>query len=119
MFYKMKLFILIMVLMSCTFVFADTRIIKNLPYQFSTRIKPTKDSTDSVWINDFRIFRNAVYQNDIKKTKTFFSFPILDSSNEIWTLVLTDKEKQRKKIDYEKIIPFTEIDFDKYFNKLD
>jgi hypothetical protein len=39
------------------------------------------------WIDDFRNFRTAVYQNDINKQKTYFNFPINADTTQIWDLV--------------------------------
>lgn len=68
---------------------------------------------NSNWINSLRAFRDAVYQNNKAKVKQFIDFPIMNENNEIWYTV--EKEENASS---EKIKPFTEQDFDKYFNKL-
>jgi len=45
-----------------------------------------QDTLNALWINDFRNFRNAVYQNDVNKLKTYFKFPVLNPYNEIWSV---------------------------------
>lgn len=76
-----------------------------------------KDSTTKIWINDFKSFRDAIYQHDTAKVKTFFKFPVLNPANEIWFLVLSEKQREAKKLT-DKIAPFTEKDFNKYYKKL-
>src|ERR1044072_4935921 len=63
------------------------------------------------WIDDFRAFRDAVYQNDRKKVKTYVDFPITEHTSYIWGIVGVES----KAVDD---VPFTEKDFDKYYNKL-
>jgi hypothetical protein len=72
---------------------------------------------DSTWIQHFREFRNAVYQHDKNKTKSFFVFPIMNDNNEIWDLV-TDGNTEALKLRPGKTKLFTEKDFDLYFDKL-
>jgi len=69
------------------------------------------------WIDNFKKFRNAVYQNDRVKVKQFIDFPILNENNEIWYLVYEGNGKALKSLS-DKIKPFTEKDFDKYYEKL-
>jgi hypothetical protein len=66
----------------------------------------------STWIASLREFRDAVYTGDNKKVRTFFSFPVMNENNEIWDHVLDSGMVM------EGIKPFTEKDFDKYYNKL-
>ncbi len=72
---------------------------------------------NAMWIDNFREFRNAVYQRDIIKVKSFIDFPVMNINNEIWYLVYADNETRLSKIS-DKIKPFTEQDFDKYFDIL-
>jgi hypothetical protein len=65
------------------------------------------------WIENFREFRNAIYKNDKTGAKGFFNFPILNENNQIWYLIYDNPN-----ISSDSITPFTEQDFDKYFNKL-
>lgn len=87
--------------------------------------QPTADSTthkadtlNSSWINNFRELRNAVYQNDVNKIKTYFNFPVLNYGNEIWSVVLTDSTDIFTGFNRDTIVPFTEKDFTKYYKKL-
>jgi hypothetical protein len=74
--------------------------------------------TDSIvtWINQFRSFRTAVYQNDRASVKQFMSFPIIQEEHEIWYLVLGNAFKGAPEDGNVK--PFTEKDFDRYYTKL-
>ena len=68
-------------------------------------------------IESFKEFRNAVYQKDKVKVKTFIDFPIYNENNEIWYLEGIADEKFLKKIT-DKITPFTETEFDKHYDKI-
>lgn len=76
------------------------------------------DSTSKIWVEDFKLFRDAVYRNDTAKVKSFFKFPLLNAGSEIWYLVLTEKELEKKNISYKKNVPFTANDFNRYYKKL-
>lgn len=65
------------------------------------------------WIENFRIFRDAVYQKNKEKVKLFFDFPVMNTNNEIWYLVNDSSIS-----DPDKIRPFTEKNFDWYYDKL-
>ena len=69
------------------------------------------------WIDNFRTFRDAVYQKDKEKVKQFFDFPVMNEQNGIWYQVYSGHEKQLGSIS-DSIKPFTEKDFDKYFEAL-
>jgi len=90
---------------------------QHLPASASMNDTVQTDSTAREWIDDFKVFRDAVYHSDQEKVKTFFSFPVLNPSNEIWWLVLSDREREAKKLTGE-IAPFTEKDFSKYYKKI-
>lgn len=76
------------------------------------------DSTSKIWIEDFKLFRDAVYRNDTAKVKSFFKFPLMNGGSEIWYLVLTEKELEKKNISYKRSVPFTANDFNRYYKKL-
>ena len=67
------------------------------------------------WIDHFREFRTAVYQQDKNKVKSFIDFPIMNDNNEIWDMVYQGKGGPLLS---DKIKPFTEKDFDLHYNKL-
>lgn len=75
------------------------------------------DSAAKEWIDDFKVLRDAVYKNDKAKVKGFFTFPVMNPANEIWFLVLSEKEREAKRLT-DKITPFTARDFDKYYKKI-
>ncbi len=68
------------------------------------------------WIDDFKLFRTAVYQNDKAAVKQYFKFPLYNAGNEIWMLVL--KEPAYEKLAGKKELAFTEKDLDKYYLKI-
>ncbi len=78
---------------------------------------PFQQKDTAYWIDNFRQFRDAVYQKDIGKTKAFFSFPVLREGNEIWYLAYDGNEQQLKALP-DKPKPFTEKDLEKYYSKL-
>jgi hypothetical protein len=69
------------------------------------------------WIDAFRAFRTAVFQGEKQKVKRFFKFPIRNENNEIWYLAYGNDEKSLQNLASE-IVPFTEADFDKYYDKI-
>ena len=81
------------------------------------QVNALADTTTKRWIDDLKNFRDALYTNDTSRVKTFFKFPVLNPANEIWYLVLTGKELEKKKLT-EKISPFAEKDLNKYYRKL-
>ena len=103
------------------------QIIKPL-YIFATillsinKVKAITSTTDSsksktTWINEFKGLRTALYKNNRQKLKSYFSFPIIDKSNQIW-IPVTPEDEVDGIYESKKTIPFTERDFDKYYNKL-
>jgi len=78
---------------------------------------PFQQKDTAYWIDNFRQFRDAIYQKDIAKTKAFFSFPVLRVGNEIWYLAYDGNEQQLKALP-DKPKPFTEKDLEKYYSKL-
>ena len=74
---------------------------------------------DSVsWIQDFRKFRDAMYQNDRTAVKSFIDFPIINDNNEIWFLVYGWEGKGAELMKSDKKEPMTEKDFDRYYAKI-
>jgi len=100
-------------LVSC----ADNHVkekVKTSPQDSISINKPGIAAYDNnAWIENFKKFRDAVYKHDRFKAKAFFNFPISDENNEIWYLIYGDPDSLS-----DSITPFTEKDFDKYFNKL-
>jgi hypothetical protein len=70
------------------------------------------------WIEDFKLFRTAIYQNDIAKVKTYFKFPVLNPNNEIWYLILPEDQLSKGKFSGSKIIPFNEKDLVQHYNNI-
>ena len=67
--------------------------------------------------NNFREFRNALYVGDIEKTIPFVTLPLINSGNEIWYLVYQNRQDLIDKLP-ERLVPFSEKDFHKYYHKL-
>src|SRR5688500_7575758 len=83
--------------------------IKEQAAPVAVSIADTKDSAK--WIDDFRAFRDAVYQNNRAKVKEFIDFPLTENVNYIWSIIGDEKR-------FGDTVPFTEKDFDKYYDKL-
>ena len=82
-----------------------------------TTMKPRqKDSV--TWIEDFKLFRTAVYTNDITAIKKYFIFPVLNTGNDIWIMLEMEKAFKKAQAAGDKIIPFKEADLEKYYKKI-
>jgi len=84
---------------------------------YTSQVDNNKKQVSSNLKDNFRNFRNALYQNNKIKIKQFIDFPILNDNNEIWYLVYEDVEKVPLLISGN-IKPFSEKDFDKYYTKV-
>ena len=71
---------------------------------------PFKKKDTSYWVDNFRQFREAIFQRDKVKAKAFFDLPIIDSTNEIWYLAY-DKNEKAVELLHDAVKPFTERDF--------
>lgn len=69
------------------------------------------------WIDSFRAFRDAVYQRNKEKVKQFIDFPIMNDNNHIWYLIDGGPDEKISSLS-DPIKPFTEKDFDKYYDSL-
>ncbi len=78
---------------------------------------PFKQKDTTYWVDNFRQLRDALYKNDKTKAKEFLDLPFQNEGNEIWYLAYSDNEKVTEKLN-ENVKPFTEKDFDKYFNQI-
>src|SRR5687768_10916625 len=81
------------------------------------KIASNPQERDSAWIDSFREFRNAVYQRNKPKVKEYVDFPLLDSNNNIWYLVYAGADEKTASLS-NTVKPFTEKDFDTYFDSL-
>jgi hypothetical protein len=87
--------------------------------QESSGIEANHPHPDTIkWIDNFRTFRDAVYQRDKQKVKQFFEFPVMNPNNEIWYLAYGGVDDKVGSLLSDAIKPFTEKDFDKYFDSL-
>ncbi len=113
----MKLNFLLLFTVPLVFLFTSPPVKNSTEYSPIKIADDTTDTTTKKWIDDFKSFRDAVYKNDTAKLKTFFKFPVLNPANEIWYLVLNEKELEQKNLTGT-IISFTEKDLNKYYKKL-
>lgn len=91
--------------------------LKNDPVSsFAESIGNYNDTTLKSWVDDFKNFRDAVYRADTAKLKSFFAFPL--NTDEIWYLVLSEKEIEATSAYSQKRPSFTEKDFNKYYKKI-
>jgi hypothetical protein len=67
------------------------------------------------WIESLSRFRNALLSGEKETVKSFFKFPILNSGNDIW---LVADMKFATTIDPNKVMPFKEADFDRYYSSI-
>lgn len=74
---------------------------------------PFTQKDTNYWIDNFRQLRDAIYQKNITKTKAFFEFPVAYEGNEIWYVAAPNLT-----VSSDKIKPFTEKDFTKYYHQL-
>jgi hypothetical protein len=79
--------------------------------------KQFKQKDTSYWVDNFRQFRDALYQADKPKAKVFFDFPFNNETNEIWYLAYAGNDEAIDKLSAT-VKPLTEKDFDKYFSKI-
>ncbi len=86
--------------------------------QENTTAAPNQSVRDTTqWINSFRAFRDAVYQRNKEKVKQFIDFPIISDNNNIWYLIYMGVDNKINSLS-DSIKPFTEKDFDKYYDSL-
>jgi hypothetical protein len=71
---------------------------------------------DSVFAQDLREFRDAIYQSNRSKAKSYFRFPVINTNNEIW--FVADQDSLIGTLNGDEIVAFTSKDFDKYYNRL-
>ncbi len=71
------------------------------------------------WIDDFRNFRSAVYNNDLPKLKTYINFPFDDPGSTIFHLAnLSEKEWTERKAKLKNSDLFYKEDFERYHQKI-
>jgi hypothetical protein len=118
--YKSLSIILVFLFISCN-QDAEKKSITKRNENLETSNTENKNIEPKVEVNksieSFKEFRNAVYQKDKVKVKTFVDFPIYNENNEIWYLEGIADEKFLEEITDE-ITPFTETDFDKHYDKI-
>ena len=100
----------------CLTTFAQTSQ-TNLKLDSTKTLVQFKQKDTIYWVDNFRQFRDALYKNDKSKVKEFLDLPFKNDGNDIWYIAYSDNEKATDKLD-ENVKPFTDNDFDKYFDKI-
>jgi hypothetical protein len=73
---------------------------------------------DTSWLVEFRDLRDALYRRDKQRVKKYFQFPVVAKGNGIWSLALPEGQRMTDPGEPDKVVPFTERDFDRYFSTL-
>ncbi|MBS7563281.1 hypothetical protein KHS38_02585 [Mucilaginibacter sp. Bleaf8] len=85
--------------------------------QNATTLSPADQYNEvKTWLDDFKNFRTAVYQNDVSKIKTYFSFPVNTDTTQIWEAVYENVDEAKRPETFPNT--FTEADFEKHYKKL-
>lgn len=87
------------------------------PIQERELVEATTESqtvAKTTWIKSLREFRDALYQDDLEKIKTFIDFPLNEELNFIWFICQDPGEEEYPDLS----IPFTEDDFDKSYKNV-
>ena len=113
---KTKLFTSLLFVAFCLTTYAQTKPTFSDKDSNSLSIQ-FKQKDTSYWVDNFRQFRDALYKNDKSKAKEFVDLPFKNEGNEIWYLAYADNEKASDKLE-QTVKPFSEKDFDKYFDKI-
>src|SRR5262245_9353827 len=95
--------------------YANSTQSKPLEKTTSVRISDSCYSDSSKWKDSFLELSKAIRAGNKDAVKSFIDFPIKNNGNEIW--YLADPRLVRE-IRPDKIKPFTETDFDKYFSSI-
>ena len=74
------------------------------------------ESNSGTWIDDFKIFRDAAYYNDVNKLKKYFNFPVNTDSSQLFIGLTQSDEEAREAI--QKLKFFTEADLKRYHKNL-
>ena len=93
---------------------------------YSSSSRSTNDMHDKVeyvavatWIDDFRNFRAAVYNDDVAKLKTYFEFPTSDPGEGLFYLSkLYQQDWQRRNEELKNPNLFYPADLEKYHRKI-
>lgn len=71
------------------------------------------------WMDDFRNFRMAIYNDDVPKLETYFNFPFDDNGKSILSLCnLTDKDWAERKKQFNNPDLFYQADLAKYYKNI-
>ncbi len=73
--------------------------------------------SDTAFIKQLIVLRNALVQGDKNSVKAFIRFPFIGEGNKLWQLLYDGNEKKLEQLP-DSTRPFTEKDFDTCFNNL-
>lgn len=80
---------------------------------------PRKQAIEKTWIDDFKNLRSVLYQRNVQKLKTYFSFPFHDVGSTVFHLCnLTEDDWKNRKTRYKDADLFYEEDLDKYHKRI-
>ena len=101
-------------------VYSDSLIFENdITLQDKGKSKNLVDVEMSTWIDDFRDFRMAIYDNDVPKLKTYFNFPFDDPGSTILDLSkISEAGWALRKKQYDNPDLFYEQDLQKYYKHI-
>lgn len=105
----------------------NTEIVNNdsIGIDSNNSVEEDSQSTDSRyvkvinWMDDFRNFRMAIYNNDVPKLETYFNFPFDDKGKTILVLCnLTDEDWAERKKQFNNPDLFYKADLAKYYKNI-
>jgi len=70
----------------------------------------------NTWIDDLENLRTAVSKGDLEKMKTYFNFPLVNDTTQIWSAVYDGVEEDKRPKVYKEL--FTEDDFKDQYTSL-
>ncbi len=81
--------------------------------------KKSKYVEVKTWIDDFRNFRMAIYNNDVSKLKNYFNFPFDDKGKTIlYVCNISESDRAERKHQFKDPQLFYEADLEKYYKNL-
>ncbi|WP_352432918.1 hypothetical protein ABDD95_20700 [Mucilaginibacter sp. PAMB04274] len=94
---------------------------KNSEADKSSGIQPKVEAKSTyaavnTWLDDFKNFRTAVYQQDVQQMKTYFNFPIFADTTQVWVAIYDNVDESKRPQTYP--ATFTEADLEKQHGKL-
>jgi hypothetical protein len=70
----------------------------------------------NTWADDLRNFRTAVLKNDVEKLSTYFDFPLINDTTQIWSAVYENVEEDKRPKEFK--ATFEVSDFKEHYKSL-